>query len=242
MRKSYIWETSILLRIPFREGGFGVFLGGSGFIVVGEILEKFGAQVVPPYGSLPGLLIKIGAICMCISYSIKVVRSAYLSEKSLPFWEASTISFSQFIMDIMPVLVSIAYGFLLSLIIFLISIYSNNKNDFITFLTNPWNYGLFIFCSILYPAICFLYSIEPEDVAHIINPITIGKAIVNAFPLYIFLIIAALLVINILVYLKILFLSFLGSFIVWFIKFYFLVLLSLIIGKVYAKTSPPENI
>lgn len=219
---------------PFREGGSGALLGGTFIIFLGEFLQKLGG-FIGPYGSIPGLIIKIGALCLCFNYSLQIVRSSYSGSKTLPFWETPSLHFGELLKNLIPILISIFYGlFLTSLVYFIVVIVSNKNLSLILFFTHLPRYGFFVFFSIFLPAVYFLFSVAPDDIEYFVNPVWITRVIIKTFPCYLFLTIAAYFLTLLFVYFRIP-LIFIGNFITWFVKFYFLILFAFIVGRTYSK-------
>ena len=230
----------IYVSFPFRDGGLGTLLGGAFIISIGEFLQGLGG-IIGPYGAIPGLLIKIGALCLCFNYSLQIVRSSYSGSKTLPFWETPSLHLGELIKNLIPIFVGLIYGLILTFLTYLIVvIISNNSFSSLFFFTHIPKYGFYVFFSILFPAIYFLFSVAPDEIQYFLNPIWIKRAIMTTFPYYLFLILAAYLLTLLFVHFKIP-LFFIGGFIAWFVKFYFLILFAFIAGRIYSRITLSSN-
>jgi len=222
------------ITLPFREGNLGILLGGTIMIFICELLEYLGSAILGSYGGIPGLLIKICAIALCIDYIYQLTESMYSGEDNFPYWEIRSINFSELLENFIPILVGFIYAIILSFLHYLFFIIFK-KFDFsiFYFFTHIKNFGLFFYFSLFFPAIFFISAIEKNNLGAY-NPFIILKIIVNSMPYYIiFTIITFILLvffINLNIPVKII-----GSFIKWFIMLYLLLLYGMITGKIYRK-------
>ncbi len=229
------------ISIPVRNGGFGALLGGTIALFIGEFLQKFGSITIGYYGGIPGFLIKISAFCLCFQYSSQVLRAFHSGAKTLPFWKTPSLNFLQLIESLFSIFISVIYAFVLTLIFYFICVWMSNKSfNFTFFFTHLVNYGFFVFLAIFFPAIFFLSSIAPDDLMVSLNPVLIGQVVIKSLPYYIILVVIAYLLAILFTYFRIS-LIFIGDFIPWFIKFYFLIFFALITGRIYAKINLIEG-
>ncbi len=227
--------------MPFKHGGLGALLGGTVIIYVGELLEKFGAAMMGYYGAIPGFLIKIGALCLCLGYSSQVLRAVYMGSTEMPYWEISSLDFVDLIEKLLSILMSLIYGIIFTLIFYLISIsISGYRINLLFFLTHLNSFGFLLFFSIFFPAIYFWHSLSPDDIIDTLNPVLVFSLIARSMPYYILLILSSCFTLWLFLYLRIN-LIIIGSFVEYFIKFYFLIFFSLSVAGIFRKTCLETN-
>lgn len=220
---------------PFRQDGLGALLGGTAIIFIGELLEKFGSVTFGYYGAIPGFLIKIGAICLCFGYSSQVLRAVYLNTEEMPDWRITSLDFVNLLENLWSVFISLIYGFIFSLTCYFLLVgASKAENNLLFFLTHLNKFGFLIFTSIFFPAAYFWQSISPDDWPDLLNPVFVFKIIVKSMPMYILLIPISYFIFILFLYWKIK-IVIIGSFVAWFIKFYLLLLFSLMAGEIFRK-------
>lgn len=219
--------------MPFQKGGLGSLLGGATILVIAELLQDFGGQILGPYGAVPGFLVKIGVIGLCLDYSMQILRNFYNDGTHLPYWEISSINFIDLLLPYVSVFMAVYYAIFTKLIYqFTESIIKNETFTLALFFNPLLDIKSMIFFAFFFPVIYFYLSLSPEDIGRLFNPVIILQIIIKTLPSYLILIIFIFFFLLISIKLNIrIFL--LGPFFSYLLKFYILQVFAIWVGVLF---------
>lgn len=221
--------------MPFQKGGIGSLLGGAGMVAVGALLQDFGAQVLGSYGAIPGFLITIGAIGLCLDYAMQIIRAFFNDEGQLPYWKISSVNFADLLLPFLPIFMTIYYTVFVKLVYqFIGSKIINEPFTLSLFFNNLADIKSMIFFATFFPVVYFYLSLSPEGIGALFNPLLILQIIIKMLPSYLLLILFAFcfLIVSIKLNIRLLLL---GGFFSYFLKFYLLQVFAILIGMLFNK-------